>query len=390
MTEKATSINTLYEDVIASQASVSRLVLQNFRSYPSLTIETNASPVVLTGANGAGKTNILEAISYLAPGRGMRSAKLSEVDTAGKGPWVVSANMNIDDDEHHIGTGRAEGNSVRGKRVIHLNATQNVPQSELASLCTIMWQTPQMDGLFLAGSSERRRFIDRIVYHFDVLHARRVNVYEHAVRERMQLLQTGADASWLSIVEQRVAAEGVAIAVARNNVVELVASAIEQAPSAFPKAVLEMDCDTERLLKENSSALDAEEYFIKKLFDNRSYDRRSGRTQFGTHRSDLCVLHDEKQMPAKLCSTGEQKALLLSIVLAEARAKALWRGSVPILLLDEVVAHLDETRRTALFEEIAAMKAQCWMTGTDAMLFDSIRSEAQFFTVKDGVVNLVE
>lgn len=380
------SSDTIYQDVAASHVCVTKLMLQAFRSYAQLSLECSGEPVVLTGHNGAGKTNILEAISFLAPGRGLRGAKLTDVDHVNGGAWVVSANLDVDGDAHFIGTGRSPDAGVRSKRVIHVNATQNVSQSELANLSTIMWQTPQMDGLFLAGASERRSFIDRIVYHFDVLHARRVNQYEHAVRERMRLLQMQSDPAWITVLEQQIVAEGVAVAVARNDVVNLIAASIEKAPSAFPKAIVAMEGDIEEMLLAGNKALEIEEFYMQKLFENRVHDARSGRTQFGVHRSDLSVFHAEKEMPAKLCSTGEQKALLLSIILAEARAKALWKGSVPILLLDEVVAHLDNHRRAALFEEILAMKAQCWMTGTDHLLFDALEGKAQFFNVENATV----
>lgn len=389
MENQASSLQLLYSEANAKTAAVTRLMLQHFRSYASFTLETKATPIVITGQNGAGKTNILEALSFLSPGRGLRGAKLSDVDQAGevRGAWVVSAKLCVGDDEHHIGTGRVPEASARGKRVVQVNATKGAAQSELADLCTVMWQTPQMDGLFIAGASERRSFVDRMVYHFDSFHAKRVNQYEHVMRERMRLLQDGADAKWMTILEERMAAEAVAIAAARNEVMELVASAISQAPTAFPKAMLYVDGFLEEMMRSECSALKAEESFREILHKNRSHDARSGRTQAGVHRSDLQVFHNEKEMPARLCSTGEQKALLLSIVLAEARAKALWKNSVPILLLDEVVAHLDSKRRSALFEEILAMKAQCWMTGTDAVLFEDMRDNAQFFNIKDGIIH---
>ncbi len=386
MNEQAITIDKLYEGAETKTVAVRRLMLQNFRSYSAVTIETKASPIVLSGANGAGKTNILEALSFLSPGRGLRSAKLGDVDKVGAGAWAISAALHVGDEEHHVGTGRAQEPSVRGKRIVQVNATRGVSQSELANLCTVMWQTPQMDGLFLAGASERRNFVDRMVYHFDSQHAKRVSQYEHAMRERMRLLQDNADKQWIAILEEKMAAEAVAIAAARNETIALVSAAIAAAPSAFPKAVLRIDGELEQRLLSEQSALAVEDEFRAQLYEKRYHDARSGRTQAGVHRSDLNVFHDEKRMPANLCSTGEQKALLLSIVLAEARAKALWKDMVPILLLDEVVAHLDITRREALFEEIIAMKAQCWMTGTDSVLFEGLEGKAQFFNVKDADV----
>lgn len=386
------TIQQLYADVSAPVLSVNRLTLSHFRCYEALSLEVGASPVVLTGPNGAGKTNILEAISFLSPGRGLRNAKLTDIDRNQGGlaqfPWAVSAHMAVDgEEEYHIGTGRdPQSSPIRAKRVVRIDNAGNTSQSELARVCTVMWQTPQMDGLFLAAASERRKFMDRMVYNFDPLHATRVNHYEQAMRERMRLLQDRGDVQWIAIVEERMASEAVAIAAARNEMLSIVTEAIARAPSAFPKAVIRIEGELERQLLQGETALAVEDAFREKLLHNRRSDMHSGRTHTGVHRSDLVVSHDSKHMLAASCSTGEQKALLLSLILAEARAKALWKQSVPILLLDEVVAHLDDTRREALFEEVIAMRAQVWMTGTDEMLFAGLKNKAQFFHVESSMV----
>ena len=374
--------------------SLSKIILTNFRNYNSLALELEPSPVVITGANGSGKTNILEAISFLSPGRGLRSIKLDEADkrfvnselrmvNSNLGhpqPWAVAAWTSCGDDETQIGTGREDAAS---KRIVKINGSIIRGQAELANAFSVMWLTPQMDGLFLAASSERRKFLDRLVYNFNPEHASLVYSYEYSMRERARLLQENCDKSWLDVLEEKMAEKSVAIAIARVDAVNIIQDAIYSAPSAFPKAAIEVEGFVEGLVG-TSPALEVEALLKQKLHDARFDDARSGRTSIGTHRSDFKVTHIQKNMPAGLCSTGEQKALMLAIIIAEARAKANWKNNVPVLLLDEVVAHLDEHRRGALFDEFLAMGAQVWMTGTDTSLFEDLQGKAQFLEINDG------
>lgn len=386
--------------------SISRLTLSNFRNYNNLLLELNSSPVVITGANGSGKTNILEAISFFSPGRGLRSIRLDEADMINKNqesgskkevgsentilldsklPWTISARIKCRD-EIQIGTGR-DGTVQSNKRIVKIDGNLIRSQADLANAFSVMWLTPQMDGLFLAAASERRKFLDRLVYNFNPEHASLVYSYEYSMRERARLLQENGDPSWISVLEAKMAEKSVAIAIARVDAMHIIQDAIYQAPTAFPKAALQIDGFVENIIG-SAPALEVEEWIKQKLYASRGEDFRTGRTNIGTHRSDFLVTHLQKNMPAHLCSTGEQKALLLAVILAEARAKAAWKNNVPVLLLDEVVAHLDISRRLALFEEFLAMGAQVWMTGTDVLLFEELRGRAQFLKVNDGNVEL--
>jgi DNA replication and repair protein RecF len=251
----------------------------------------------------------------------------------------------------------------------------------------IVWLTPQMEQLFQEGASAGRKFLDRLVYSFDSEHASRINEYEFAMRERNRLLQNNhADGTWLEALEQTMAETGAAIAQARLNTVQHINYAIQHSPLSFPKAHISIAGVVEDLLALGTPSVQVEEDFKRILRAGRPQDAASGRTLPGTHRSEMKVIHIEKQMPAQLCSTGEQKALLLSIVLAEARAGAQWHGVIPVLLLDEVVAHLDVTRRLELFEEICQIGAQTWMTGTDSSLFTGLEGKAQYYQVDGGLI----
>lgn len=360
---------------------LSRLSLQFFRNYTHTTLELNEKPVMITGHNGAGKTNILEAVSFLTAGKGLRKASLETIDqqnTSHNG-WSVHGILQKNNREYRIGTGR---DTATNKRKIHLDGDE-IKQSELADITTIIWLTPQMDGIFLSSNSERRRFLDRMVYHFDPEHAKRINRYEHYIRERMQCLHQQADNHWIQIIEQHIAELSIAIAVARNETIARIQLSLEKATTIFPKATLIMEGEIEQaLLKQAIKALDLEEHIMQQLLLNRSSDRLRNRTQYGVHKSTLRTLYNAKNMHAEYCSTGEQKALLLSIILAEVRAHCLFRHTVPIVLLDEVIAHLDEDFRQALFEEILQLQSQCWMTGTDANIFSSVASKVQSLHVE--------
>jgi DNA replication and repair protein RecF len=362
--------------------SLQRLTLSHFRNYASLRLDLTPQPVIITGCNGAGKTNILEAVSLLSPGRGLRNAALPEIDTQNGGmPWALATIAHTADGMREIGTGRMEGAS---KRIIKVDGQVMRGQTELASLLSVIWLTPQMDQIFIAASSLRRRFLDRLVLNFDPSHASHIARYEHAMRERARLLRVPRpDPQWLTILEQKMAAMGVTIAASRRQTVDYLTHTIATATSPFPKAQLALQGEVEEAL-EYKPALEVEEFFAARLLQLRPLDAQSGRTNMGIHRSDLAVTHGGKHIAAEFCSTGEQKALLISIILAEARARISWRQSVPILLLDEIIAHLDQSRRTALFDEILSMQAQSWITGTDETLFNPLKNSAQFLQIEDG------
>ena len=371
-----------------------RLVLHDFRSYAEARLTLAPLPVVLSGPNGAGKTNLLEGLSFLAPGRGLRRARLGDADrrlpdangtlsVPAGGPWAVHARVEADGRAFEIGTGR-DGSAAGERRTVLIDGEPARSQGELAQHLGMVWLTPAMDRLFLEGRSARRRFLDRLVYGFDHAHAQRVSTYEQAMRERAKLLREGPmDPSWLGALEDAMASNGVAVAVARNEAVQRLDQACGLARGPFPAARLALRGEAETLL-ERLPALAAEDELRKRLAALREQDRDSGTTTLGPHRSDLEVRHARTGMPAAEGSTGEQKALLIAIVLAHARLQATLKGHVPLLLLDEVAAHLDPDRRSALFAMLTELGAQAWLTGTDAELFEELKGGAQFFTVAEA------
>ncbi|MBL4800953.1 MAG: DNA replication/repair protein RecF [Emcibacter sp.] len=378
---------------------VGRLHLTDFRCYSHVTLAPEACPVVLTGPNGAGKTNILEALSFLSAGRGLRSCKLSEVSRQGKGDlnWAVAARLETPEGSMNLGTGLVAGSDMatgeagqKDKRIVRIDGENAASPAIFGDILQVAWLTPQMDRLFIEAASGRRRFLDRIVANFHSSHMREVNAYERVMRDRNRLLQEGAhnsswDGTWLDALEGRMAEHGVAVAAARLDAIDRLAGAIAESTSCFPQALLAV----EGLLEEGLSggpALAVEDDFRRVLRDSRVQDSRSGRTSVGPHKSDLLVRHRDKDMPAALCSTGEQKALLIGITLASARITATAFGAAPILLLDEVVAHLDQLRRTSLFDELAALGSQVWLTGTDRMLFDELGPRARYYRVDNSHV----
>lgn len=365
---------------------VRTLTLSNFRNYTSARIEADASPVVVTGANGAGKTTILEAISLLTPGRGLRRAKVPELDNMYNAmPWAIHAEVTSIAGITSIGTGRdADGSD---KRIVKIDGKATRLQTELGKIFSVLWLTPQMDTLFIEGNTARRNFIDRLVFSFDSEHATRINAYEQVMRERNRLLETGnRDKNWLNALEHKMAEHGIAIAVARGHTTEHLNNAMLLSGHAFPRAHITLSDMVEDALK-NGSALAAENAFRELLAANRAQDAGAGRTLAGIHRTQVEVVHNEKNQEAEHCSTGEQKALLVSIILAQARAGARWHGNVPALLLDEVATHLDVTRRRALFDEITEIGAQTWLTGTDRKTFDELK--AQHLSIENGNVQYV-
>ena len=373
----------------APALAVRRLVLGDFRCYARLDLEVGPEPVVLSGPNGAGKTNLLEAISYLGPGRGLRGARLGEVCRRGAdSTWTVAARVDTPSGMVNIGTGlaRDSGNGSE-RRVVKLDGQKARGPAALGDVVSVVWLTPTMDRIFLDGASQRRRFLDRLVYGFDGDHARRVNAYERALRERARLLKGGAsDGAWLTALEGTMAEHGTAIAAARRDAVARLRQGMSEGVGPFPAAEVSCMGSLEDWLDE-VPALAAEDRFRERLAASRPRDAESGGAAEGPHRSDLRVHHLAKDMPAAQCSTGEQKALLISIVLANARLQAASRGQAPLLLLDEVAAHLDGERRQALFDAVMALGAQAWLTGTERELFAGLEGGAQFLAVRDGAVS---
>jgi DNA replication and repair protein RecF len=372
---------------------VTRLALTDFRNYRTARLELAAGPVVLTGANGAGKTNLLEAVSVLSPGRGLRNARLADFDRrpANDGEaeaatsWAVAATIDTRRGAVRIGTGRDPAGGER--RVVRIDGENARGQAALGEVIGITWLTPQMDRLFIEGPSARRRFLDRLVLGLDPAHAARVSSYEHAMRERSRLLRDGPnDPAWFDAVEETMAAQGVAVAAARREAVERLDEACAAAEGPFPHARLGLQGTIEAWLDE-LPALAAEDRFRAALKDNRAVDAASGGALVGPHRSDLAVTHAERGVAAEGMSTGEQKALLISIVLAHAKLQRQTRGEPPLLLLDEVAAHLDAARRNALFSTLLDLESQVWLTGTDAAVFAPLRDAARFLSVSEGALS---
>jgi DNA replication and repair protein RecF len=365
-------------------AWIARLTLTEFRSYRQVRLEAGASPIVLTGPNGAGKTNLLEAVSLLSPGRGLRAARPAELQRIGSlpdAPWGVAATIDGPGGAALVGTGREFGTE---RRVVQIDGKPAKSQAALAELLTILWLTPQMDRLFAEGAKSRRRFLDRLVFGFDAAHAGRATRYESALRQRARLLaERPRETAWLDAVEAEMAATGVALAAARRDMVARLERALAAASGPFPRPILAAEGAVEARLAAEP-ALAAEDWLRAALAANRPADQARGETAIGAHRSDFAVTDADKGVPASLASTGEQKALLVAIVLAAARLIAAERRRAPILLLDEVAAHLDGDRRAALFEEIVALAVQAWLTGTDPGLFAPLGDHAQRFAVRDG------
>lgn len=357
---------------------LSSIKLINFRSYAGISVEFENLLTVIYGQNGAGKTNLLEAISLLTPGRGLRGARTEEISQLGSVEWAVVAEVG----GYNIATGIEPGLS---KRVAKIDDEKQRGTNTLAEYVSAVWLTPQMDGLFIEGASHRRQFFDRIIYNFDPEHAGRVAVYENAMRERLRLLKSGsADKTWLKVLERRMAEYGVAVAAARNEVIHYLQESLDKSATSFPRPMVEIIGKYEAMLYE-TSALEVEDNFAHALFDARYEDAANGRTSTGVHKTDFKVTNLAKNMPANLCSTGEQKALLLSIILGLARLLRERRNKTPIILLDEVIAHLDENRRKELFSELENLKCQAFMTGTEKIFFKGINAE--FFQVKNNEIS---
>jgi DNA replication and repair protein RecF len=385
----------------------SHLTLTAFRGFRDFTLEIEARPLVFTGPNGGGKTNLLEAISFLAPGSGLRSAALREVDcrlpanaTTQARAWAVHAHYQGRQGAFKLGTGRDPkeepgADTGRDRRLCRIEGSNAKTQAAFAEILSILWLTPSMDRIFVERSSARRRFMDRLATGLHPEHPSRVSAYEQAMRDRARILRGDGPAMdrserdrWLGGLEAQMAEQAVAIAASRLETAEALNAAMAEAVGPFPRAGLAIDGAVELSLADRS-ALAAEDLLRERLAASRDSDAASGVTQWGAHRSDLAVTFTGKalgSMPldAASASTGEQKALLISILLSQARLQRARRGEAPVLLLDEVAAHLDPERRKHLYAEVLALESQAWFTGTEAELFRPLRDAAQFFTLRDA------
>ena len=373
-------------------ARVRRLTLSNFRSYRAADLAVEAPLVVLVGPNGAGKTNLIEALSFLAPGRGLRRATLDEVAFAeGDGSWAVAAQVEGVLGLTTLGTGiePPAADDATLARKCRIDGEGVVSAAAFADHLSVVWMTPAMDGLFAGPGSERRRFLDRLVLAVDGAHNGRVNALERALRSRNRLLeQPSPDPHWLDAIEHETAEVAVAVAAARAETARRLAAMLARAKdpsSPFPWADIALDGWVENALMEQP-ATEVEDRYRVVLKENRMRDTAAGRTTDGPHLTDLDVLHGPKGIPAGDASTGEQKALLIGLVLAHAALVAEMTGTAPLLLLDEIGAHLDPTRRGALYDALARIGAQVWMTGADPALFIDIAARAQVFAVNPGRV----
>lgn len=372
---------------MAQKVHISRLSLTQFRNYAALQLRFDGRHVVLTGDNGAGKTNLMEAISFLSPGRGFRRAAYDEVVRNGAQAFTIFAEVDGMAGEVAIGTGVDLTEETLTRR-LRLNGTAAKSADELTDHLNVLWMTPAMDGLFTGGASDRRRFLDRLVLSLDPAHGRRASDFERAMRSRNKLLsESRFDPAWLSGLERQMASLGIAMMLARREMLGLLAALTERTASEaqpFPTAVLALS----GFLDESTGipALELEDRYAAMLEESRYRDAGAGRTLEGPHRADLLVRHREKDMEADRCSTGEQKALLTGLILAHAQLNADMTGFAPILLLDEIAAHLDSNRRAALFDRIHALGGQAFMTGTDRAMFSALGERAQYFTVKEATV----
>jgi DNA replication and repair protein RecF len=371
---------------------VQRLRLTTFRNYRELALQVGPEPVVLTGSNGSGKTNLLEAVSLLTAGQGLRRAPFPELASVGASAWAVAATVHTPHGPVDVGTGLKGEGGTRSGRIVRINGEDQTGSGSLSALVDALWLTPAMDGLFTGPASDRRRFLDQLIPSFDPGFRPLLGQFERAMQQRNRLLADNVrEPAQFAGLELIMAETGVAIAAARAAAVAELRAAIyarreASADSAFPWAELAVAGRLETDLV-TRPAVDVEDNYAASLEESRERDRTAGRTLEGPHRSDLIVGHGPKSMPASVCSTGEQKALLIGLVLAHADLVRQRRdGAAPLLLLDEIAAHLDPQRRSALFDELIALGTQVWLTGTDLAAFAGLEGRAQFRRVESGQI----
>ncbi len=373
-----------------------KLNLTQFRGYDALRLDLGGAPVVvLTGDNGAGKTNILEAISLLIPGKGLRGADLLEMKNRAAGPedpWAVAAEVETAAG-HMVRLGTGLDRDAK-RRVVRIEGKDAKGHNDLTQYVSCIWLTPQMDRLFLEGASMRRKFFDRLVYAYEPEHVTRLNTYDKNLRERMKILQDdrNPDPRWLDTLETQLAAEGVCIAASRVHLLSRLlhyAQQLAAQQSLFPSPSAQVTGWVENEIGKRP-AVDLEEELKRRFRNSRMQDAAAGKSLEGIHRSDFLVRYAARDMPADQCSTGEQKGLLVALVLAHALMMQGEKGFVPLLLLDEVAAHLDDARRDELFRSLLGFKGQVFLTGTDANIFASLKDSAKYFTVDHARVTVAK
>ena len=369
------------------------LALTDFRSYASASLPVSGGAVVLHGPNGAGKTNLLEAISLLTPGKGLRGATAQEMgrrepgETTGRA-WAVMVTLDEGGEEVRLGTGVQTPGAAR--RIVRIDG-ETAPPGRLLDHLRPVWATPEQDRLFSDARAGRLRFFDRLVFAADPDHAATVSTYEKALRERLKLLTDGAegrpaDPLWLDALEARLSEAGARAATARTRALAALQSGIDARDDRpFPQADLGLTGPAEEMAATGADEADILGMLGEGFMRARGRDAVAGRSLFGPHRSDLTAIHREKNRPAAEGSSGEQKALVLNLILAQVGRLAGQRAQ-PVLLLDEAPAHLDEARRAALFDEIEALQLQAFMTGTERSLFAALEGRAQFVSVEGGAL----
>lgn len=405
-----TNISYIDYDTTKVRSAIERLTLVNFRNYRYLRLNLNKPFIILCGENGSGKTNVLEAISFLSQGRGLRNAKLSEIKTfdflanmqnaptyINNNGWAVSAVLESFDEKFSIGTsvessikeiGYNETKEIE-RRIVHINNQKLSSHTDLGNYVSLIWVTPQMDRIFQGSAQHRRSFLDRIVYAFDSDHAKRLSTFDNIYRQWLQLLKSGTlNNIWLDSLEEQLATIGVAIAAARREQIIKLNTFIEANPDdTFPDTILQLDGTIEKMIDEKP-AIYVEDFYRESLFNQRR-NILYNEDNLGINKTDLKAIYKKKNVPANLCSTGEQKSLLLNIILAQAKSLIASKNVYPILLLDEITAHLDNTKRDVFFNKIQNLNLQSWLTSTTMFDFMSIRDSAQFFEVKDNTVKEV-
>lgn len=372
-----------------TRSAIAALTLTDFRCYEHAALTVDGRTTYLFGPNGAGKTNLLEAISLFSPGRGLRGAQIAELGRRAPGEalgraWSVSALLQTGEDQLRLGTGVELPGAAR--RIVRIQG-ETTPPARLTEHVRLVWLTPAQDRLFLEGASERRRFFDRLVFAAEPPHAAHAAAYERAMRERTRLLaEPPADPAWLTALETSMAEAGALIAAARARaLLALQAEVDARADRPFPQAGLALTGEWEALAGEAADLQDLEARLAAALEKSRERDAAAGRALTGPHRGDLLVVHREKDRPAAECSTGEQKALVLNLVMAQAaRLSRAESAPKPILLLDEAAAHLDAERRAGLFDEIEALGLQAFLTGVDESLFEQLKGRARGVRVDSG------
>ena len=371
----------------APKAWLTGLSVRDFRNYDACRIDIEASNILLLGENGAGKTNLMEAVSLLAPGRGLRRARAEHLPREGSGgqQWAVSASLETADGAVRIGTG-VPADTETGRRVMRLDG-ETVAQAEIGRLFSVSWLTPRMDGIFVESPGARRRFLDRLVIAFDPAHIGRTNRYDKLLRERVALLAEGrADAAWFTAIESSLAESAIAVTAARQALIADLNGEAADGWFGFPGARLALDGQVETWLAEGS-ALEAEDRFAAAARSQ----REAGDTSLaGPHASDMTARNTQTGGPAHLASTGQQKAILIAVVLAHARLQSRRLARPPILLLDDVVAHLDQTRRQALFDAVEAVGGQAWFSGTDRDDFDGLSAQRMAIRAHDGFARITQ